>query len=91
MVEYLISNQIVVGSIPTSRSINLLQKGCYVIENMFKSIKRGMEILEPYLGDFDVDPVPDSYGNGEAKSSHLVTISVTVGEKEEAKCLRFDS
>lgn len=49
---------------------------------LWTSIVRGLTILKPYIGELNIDPVPDSFPNGAPNHSHLVTIGVILGLEE---------
>lgn len=49
---------------------------------LWTSIVRGLTILKPYIGELNIDPVPNSFPNGAPASSHLVTIGVIMGVDE---------
>lgn len=46
---------------------------------LFNSIVEGLKILKPYIGEFDVDPIPKAYPSGEAMHSHQVAFNVILG------------
>jgi hypothetical protein len=47
---------------------------------LFDSIIKGLVLLEPYIAELNIDPVPDSFPNGTPNHSHMVTIGVITGK-----------
>lgn len=55
---------------------------------LWTSIVRGLTILKPYIGELNINPVPNSFPNSAPDHSNMVTICVILGPtdpKDEEK------
>lgn len=51
-------------------------------KELYASIVEGLRILQPYIGELDVECVPQSYPNGTAQHSHQVVFSIILGSED---------
>lgn len=48
-------------------------------EELWNSVVKGLSILKPYIAEFSIDPIPNSFPNGAPDHSHLVAFNVILG------------
>jgi hypothetical protein len=49
----------------------------------FDAVVRGLAILEPYIDQFSIDPVPASFDNGAPAHSHSASINIILAGVDE--------